>query len=689
VVVNGGTLWATTGGNLIGLLTLNGGTVKSTASPPAGKYQGNSFGNATGNYNHAYLSIQLGSNVTVSGTSPSTISGNGTAFTTSQDGISLNGSSTTFTVSNITGDASVSVPDLTIVAAIGDNNADCTPLVSGALVKAGTGMLLLSGLNFYSGGTTVSAGTLVAGTADNQTLPAAGSPMTTAAANAAGAFGRPGTTLTLGDANTTANNSSPTVLIGGAYNVGHPITVANQATTGTYTIGGGADTNAAFTNLITINQPLTISQVANAGANALTISGGITAASGTPMVTFAGPGNINKTTAAIANGSGTVAVSVTDGTNTFSIANTYTGGTTLNGGTLIGPANLGTGGVNFGGGTLQWPASSTADISGQTVTINSGGATLDVNGNTVTLANAIGNGGSSGLTVKSTATNGVLNLSASPTYMGNTTVSSGTLNINSTLANGNVTVANGAAFGGTGSVTHNVTWQSGALASLTQGSALAVSGTVTLNGNLVLVKAGSALTTGTYTLLTTTGGFTGGSTINPYPATGSAIASGYAGTLAISGGSIVLTVNPATTATWSDANHAVDDNWSDAGNWSGGVPQFAGDVATFGSGGPTNPVVLNANESVGSLTFFNPTSYTISGSHTLTLDNRNQGVAITVIAGTANTLASPVALNDNVTATVSATDALTISGTVSNAPSVTKTLTVNGAGTTILPNANT
>jgi autotransporter-associated beta strand protein len=223
--------------------------------------------------------------------------------------------------------------------------------------------MLLAGLNFYDGGTVISGGTLVAGTTDNQNLPAGGGGYA-GSANTAGAFGKPGTTITLGDANTTASNASPSLLIGGAFTVGHPVTIANHPTTGTYTLGGNTDNPAAFTNLITVNQPLTIMQAANASTNALTISGGMVSANGLQTLTFAGPGNVNVTTSAIANGSGQLAVNVTGGTLTLAAVNSYSGNTTVAGGWLqvngsiaSGSAvTIGAGGVLAGSGLINGPA---------------------------------------------------------------------------------------------------------------------------------------------------------------------------------------------------------------------------------------------------------------------------------------------------------------------------------------------
>ena len=301
IINQGGTLQLNYGNTPVGAITLNGGTMSATAS--------------SGGSHIYYGTYYLNGDVTVGGSSHSTIISTSTSATGNNINLTINAAGTrTFTVAQ-TGDS----PDLIVSSPLGDA-ANLTSGGSDNLLKAGAGTMRLNSVNLYSGTTTVSAGTLVAG-AD-------------APNNANGAFGKSTTAITLGNTATTSGNASPSLMIGGAFTVSRPVTVAAQATSGTYTIGGSTDNNATFAGAITLNEPLTVSQTANTGGNALTISGGINSGGGPQTLTFSGPGNMQVTTTALSDGSGQLSVNLTGGMLTLNTANTYTGATTVTNGFL-------------------------------------------------------------------------------------------------------------------------------------------------------------------------------------------------------------------------------------------------------------------------------------------------------------------------------------------------------------------
>ena len=505
-------------------------------------------------------------------------------------------------------------------------------LGSGSYIQSGPGTVFLDGTagNDYSGATYLNGG------------------VTEIAPNNGGGAGGIAGQLGVGTGASLNVNLNGGTLIGdytgnldGASSTAHPVVLGNN--------GGGLGAVTGTT--------LTVDGVVSdvTGAGPLVIGIPASSANGSTVGQLPGTGTGTANTSVLATG--TLILNNT--------GNTYTGGTVIDSGILQLTVNnlavLGTAGVTLNGGTFQWNGVTT-DISSRTVTLASGGGTLDVNGNTVTLANAIGEGGSGALTVASTAADGALLLNGANTYTGNTTVNSG------------------ASFGGTGSLAGTLTLSSGANALMTAGSPMTVSGTVTLNGNTFTTTA--AQTTGTYTLLRG-GSITG--TVNSTPGIGS-VAGGYAGVVSISGNSVILTVtSTGTAAIWTDGN--ADQKWSEAGNWSGGVPHLAGDSATFNSAGGS-AVTLNASETVGGITFNNPSSDVISGANTLTLDDSGNGAAITVSAGTANAINTSVALNDNAAIVADSGQSLTLGGTVANS-SGSKTLTITGGGTNILSSANT
>ncbi len=224
---------------------------------------------------------------------------------------------------------------------------------------SGAGGLTLSGANLYTGPTSITMGTLIAGadSPDNGT----GNPN-------GGAFGNATSAITIGDANSGANPAA--LVTGGAFEIDRPITV--NANAGPTTLGGiTADAAAGgsnFAGTITLNKSVTLS----AAANGSVAFAGLNTYSSTPGVfgTITGPGGI--TAASAGNGN----VSLVG-------ANSYLGPTTVASGQLTldysNSASLIVSGGPSVGGII--PQSSTAPVilSGGTLNIIDNGSFIPVN----------------------------------------------------------------------------------------------------------------------------------------------------------------------------------------------------------------------------------------------------------------------------------------------------------------------
>jgi autotransporter-associated beta strand protein len=279
--------------------------------------------------------------------------------------------------------------------------------VSGrSFTKSGSGTLVLQQANSYTGGSGLTAGTLLLG--DNNALG-------TGLVSLTG-----GTLAATGEALTLANNLS---------------------LAGTVGLGGSLDLNFAGTATLTGNCALNVTNTGTTTfANTIMESGGSRA--------------LTK------NGSGLLVLSG---------ANTYSGGTVLTAGTLgVGVVNaLGTGTLTLRGGTIvaQGGAMTLANavVLGGNVTFGgsndliftgavtlTGNRTLTVtNTGMTTFTGAIGqSGGHYGLTKSGSQT---LTLTGTSTYTGATTISRGTLLVNGTLTSA-VTVSSGGALAGSGNV---------------------------------------------------------------------------------------------------------------------------------------------------------------------------------------------------------------------------------------------
>ncbi|EHO5929084.1 autotransporter-associated beta strand repeat-containing protein [Salmonella enterica] len=293
-----------------------------------------------------------------------------------------------------------------------DNNIGGT----GSVVKSGDETLTLSGANSYTGGTTISGGTLIATSVD-----ALGSGDVTDNAvlelNTGGTFDNvisgSGQVVKSGDEMLTLSGAN-------SYTGGTTISGGTLVATNVEALGSGDVTDNATLEMNTggdfDNAISGSGQVVKSGDKTLTLSGansytgGTTISSGTLIATNVealGTGDVTDNAMLELNtggdfdnnigGTGSV-VKSGDETLTLSGANSYTGGTTISGGTLV-ASNV----EALGSGDITDNA---------TLELNTGG----------TFDNAISG---SGQVVKSG--DETLTLSGSNTYTGGTTISGGTL----------------------------------------------------------------------------------------------------------------------------------------------------------------------------------------------------------------------------------------------------------------------
>ena len=325
---------------------------------------------------------------------------------------------------------------------------------AGALIKTGTGNLILSGTNNYSGGTTISAGTLTA-----SSLGALGSGDITD--NAA---------LTISGGGTFAGNITGT---GSLVKTG----TGNLALSGTNNYSGGTTISAGT---------LTASSLGALGSGDITDNAALTISGGG---TFAG--NITGTGAVTINGGTTAALS---GTNDYSGATTVNNASTLQ----IASALTNTSGITLDDGTLQTTATLSLD---RDFTLGAGNGTLLVDpGQTATLSGSIGGAGA----LIKTGT-GNLILSGTNNYSGGTTISAGTLTASSlgALGSGDITDNAALTISGGGTFAGNITGTGSLDVTIGGGGTLTLTGTTdytgatTVGGSTILALNSTNALTGT------------------------------------------------------------------------------------------------------------------------------------------------------------------------------------------------
>jgi fibronectin-binding autotransporter adhesin len=354
---------------------------------------------------------------------------------------------------------------------------------TGRVSQLGTGTLTLIGANTYTGTTTIAAGTLQIGNGGTS-----GSIASTGIANSS----------------TLAFNRSDAVSYAGVITGSGGLW---QAGTGTLVLSG----SNAYTGGTTVKRgTVRLGNDSALGRGGLTLDGGtldlagrsllVTSLSGSTggVVTSSTAGAYVFTSSQSANtsfagtlqnGAGEMAF-VKSGSGTLSLtgSNSYTGGTTLNAGTLAlahGSA-LGTSGtIRFSGGTLQFTAANTSDYSSRFSTATGQSFLLDTNGQSVTLATGFG---SSGSTITKLGS-GTLTLTGESTYGVITYINGGVLQI-----------GNG---GTTGSIASPAIANNATL-TFNRNDAASYAGTISGTGALIQAGTGTLVLTGSNTSTGTT-----------------------------------------------------------------------------------------------------------------------------------------------------------------------------------------
>lgn len=510
--INGGTIDTVAAGvtnaNINPITLANNFTFGGTGNLNLGTGAIANAGNRTITLNGTNKTLTMGGVMTNSSGGVQTTTVNGAGNTLSLGGYALSNSATNFT-NVITGTGNVTITG--VVSNGGTSTA-------GGLTYSGSGTLALGGANTYAGVTTISAGDL---RVQNNTALGTTTGGTTVASGAAIQIN--GSGLNVAEAVTS--------LVGDGGGTGALQNLANSNTwSGAITLGtGGARINS--------------------DAGTLTLTGGIIGAGN--ALSVGGAGNVTVSTNAIA-GTNTTLTKDGAGTLTLSVANTFSGLTTLSSGTLaFGVSDaLAAGDVTVAGGTLNIGAFSdtvggvtlsTGSITGSTGVLTGTSYNLT---NTGTVSAILAGAGPLTKTGAGTAT-----LSGVNTYTGLTTVSEGTLalGVNNALSSGAVTVAGGtlnvATFTDTvGAVTlssGSITGTTGVLTGTTY--SLTNTGTVSAilagTGSLTKTGGGTATLSGANTY---TGGtiVSGGTLTLDYTTVGSKLAD--TGVLTLSGGTLNL-----------------------------------------------------------------------------------------------------------------------------------------------------
>ncbi|EAU6351746.1 autotransporter outer membrane beta-barrel domain-containing protein [Salmonella enterica] len=579
---------------LSGANSYTGGTLISSGTLVANNVEALGSGDVTDN---ATLELNTG------GDFDNAISGSGKVEKSGDDALTLSGANTytggtlisdgTLVASNVEALGTGDVTDNAVLELNTGGDFDNAISGSGQVEKSGDGTLTLSGSNTYTGGTTINDGTLIATSVD-----ALGSGDVTDNAtlelNTGGTFDNAisgsGQVVKSGDETLTLSGANS--YTGGTLISGGTLVATNVDALGTGDVTDNAtlelNTGGTFDNVISGS-----GQVVKSGDDTLTLSGansytGGTLISGGTLVATSvealGTGSVTDNATLELNTSGTFdnvisgsgqVVKSGDKTLTLSGTNSYTGGTTISGGTLVATnvEALGSGDVTDDA-TLELNTGGTFDnaISGSGQVVKSGDKMLTLSGansysggtlisdGTLVASNveALGTGdvtnnatlelntggdftnniSGSGQVVKSG--DDTLTLSGANSYTGGTTISGGTLVATNVEALGSGDVTNNAVLElNTGGTFDNAISGSGQVVksgdkTLTLSGANSYTGGTTINDGTLVATSVDALGTGDVTDDATLELNTGGDFDNAIGGSGNVVKSG-ADTLTLSG----------------------------------------------------------------------------------------------------------------------------------------------------------
>jgi autotransporter-associated beta strand protein len=349
------------------------------------------------------------------------------------------------------------------------------------------------------------------------------------------------------------------------------------------------------------------------------------------------------------------------GTMKLTGANTYTGSTSLAGGTLgAGSAGaLGSGGtISFNGGTLQYTGSNTTDYSGRFSTAAGQNFSIDTNGNSVTFASALTSSGGSLTKLGS----GSLVLTANNTLSGTSTISQGTLQVGNGAAAVNISgpraIAAGARLLISNTAYSNVGW-----------STITGAGTLELDG-------GS--TYGNWGTVALPSGFTGTLQVD------NAGRFDVSGTSAL-GNASAVTIQSGAQMLVTSANQTFSQAFSIAGfgsetNWNHGALRTYGNGTVF-----AGPITLTGNSGLMTQNHVGNSSLTVSGN----IGDGGAGHGLSIRSAVLSGNTSPITLsgsNSYSGDTIVTSGSLNIGGRFALAGS---TLDTSGAGSFALTAAGT